>query len=192
VHECQQPLVVAVEEKPPTLPPLIRPGEGGRDVQLRPVRAQLECAAAGSDGVAHPLHLAREGEHLRPEEMEPQVLLGLDPQVPLLDGDEDGCLGDGVRVEVVQLHPVVVQQRQHEAACWNSKSPLMERGEGHHIARERRWHLLVAYHSGYGLWEQGQSRPTSTNTSKSSSVMEEMGHGSRGGRTLIFLTIGTK
>jgi hypothetical protein len=46
-------------------------------------------------------------------------------------------------------------------------------------------------HSGYGTWERGRSRSASTNASKSSSVTEEMGHGSRWGRTLIFLAIRT-
>jgi hypothetical protein len=62
-----------------------------------------------------------EGEGLRPEEMEPQVLMGLNCQVPLADGGEDGRLSDGVRVEVVQLHPIVVRQSSHEVARRNSK-----------------------------------------------------------------------
>jgi hypothetical protein len=36
---CRQSLVVVAEVEPPTLPPFIRRGEGGRDVQLRLVRA---------------------------------------------------------------------------------------------------------------------------------------------------------
>ena len=42
--------------------------------------------------MAHLLHLAREGERLRPEEVEPQVPMGLDPQVPFSNDGEDGLL----------------------------------------------------------------------------------------------------
>jgi hypothetical protein len=83
VRERRQPLVVITEVEPSALPPLVRRGEGGRDVQLRLVRVQLERAAAGPDGVEHPPHLAEEGEGLRLEEMEPQVLMGLNSHVPL-------------------------------------------------------------------------------------------------------------
>jgi hypothetical protein len=47
VRECWQPPVVVVEVEPSTLPSLIERGKGGRYVQLRPVQAQLEHAAAG-------------------------------------------------------------------------------------------------------------------------------------------------
>jgi hypothetical protein len=108
--------------------------------------------------------------------------MGLNPQVPLADGGEDGRLSDGVWVEVVQHHPIVVRKSQDEAARRNSKPPLMKRGEAHHISCERIRHLLIARREPLGLWAvgAGRSRPASTNTSKSSSVMEEMGHGSRG------------
>jgi hypothetical protein len=52
--------------------------------------------------------------------------MGLDPQEPLVDDGEDGRLSDGVGVEVVELHPVVVHERPHEAAHRHSKAPLME------------------------------------------------------------------
>jgi hypothetical protein len=51
--------------------------------------------------VVHLPHLAREGEGLHAEEMEPQVPVGLNPQESLADGGEDGCLRNGVGVEVV-------------------------------------------------------------------------------------------
>jgi hypothetical protein len=101
VRERRQPPVIIVEVEPSALSPLIRRSEGGMDVQCLPVRAQLERAAATADGVAHPPHLAREGERLRAEEVDPQVLVGLDPLEPLADGGEDGRLCDGVGVEVV-------------------------------------------------------------------------------------------
>jgi hypothetical protein len=70
--------------------------------------------------------------------------MGLDPQELLIDGGEDGCLGDGVGVEVVKLQPVVVQERPHEAARRHSNPPLMEQGEADHISRGRGRLLLVS------------------------------------------------
>jgi hypothetical protein len=116
VREHRQPLVVVAEVEPLALPPLVRQGKGGRNVQLRMVRAQLERVAAGLDGVAHPPHLDGEGEGLLPKEGEPQVPVELNPQIPLADSGEDDHLSDGVRVEVMQIHPVVVRQSPHEAA----------------------------------------------------------------------------
>jgi hypothetical protein len=49
--------------------------------------------------------------------MSPQVLVGVDPQVSFANHCEDGGLRDGVGAEVLQLHPVVMQNRLHEAAC---------------------------------------------------------------------------
>jgi hypothetical protein len=39
--------------------------------------------------------------------------------------------------EVVQLHPVEMQNRPHETTCWHSEPPLMERDETQHIPRRR-------------------------------------------------------
>ena len=55
----------------------------------------------------------------------------------------DGHLQDGVRVEVVQLNPIVVQQGPHEAARRNSEAPFMERGEADNVAHGWIRHLLV-------------------------------------------------
>jgi hypothetical protein len=41
--------------------------------------------------------------------------MGLNPHVLLADGDEVGRLSDGVGVEVVKLHPIVMRERPHEA-----------------------------------------------------------------------------
>jgi hypothetical protein len=43
------------------------------------------------------------------EEVEPQLLVGLDPQVPLVDGHENGGLRHGVGGEMVELHLIVMQ-----------------------------------------------------------------------------------
>jgi hypothetical protein len=50
---------------------------------------------------------------------------------------KDGCLRDRVGVEIVQLHPIEMQNRPHETACWHSEPPLMERDETQHIPRRR-------------------------------------------------------
>jgi hypothetical protein len=104
--------------------------------------------------------------------------MGLDPQVPFIDGGEVGHLGDGVWVEIVQLHPIVVRECPHEATRWHSEPSLMERGEAHHIARGRSWLLLIARRIPLGLRAVGAGA-------------EEIGHGSRGGRTLSFSAIET-
>jgi hypothetical protein len=67
----------------------------------------------------------------------------LNPQEPLTDGGEDGRLCNGVRVEVVQLHLVVVWQGPHEVAHRNPEASFMERGEANDVARGRIRHLLV-------------------------------------------------
>jgi hypothetical protein len=46
-------------------------------------------------------------------------------------------LRDGVGAEVVQLHPVVMQDRPHEAVCRHTESPLVEGDEAHDVPR--RW-----------------------------------------------------
>jgi hypothetical protein len=52
-------------------------------------------------------------------------------------------LSDGVGVEVVQLHPIVVRQGSHEATRWNPKAPFMERGKANDAACGRIQHLLI-------------------------------------------------
>jgi hypothetical protein len=70
--------------------------------------------------------------------------MGLDPQIPFADGGKDGRLGDGVWVEVVKLHPIVMRERRHKADRRHPKPPLVERGEAHHVARRWRRFLFVA------------------------------------------------
>jgi hypothetical protein len=69
--------------------------------------------------------------------------VGLNPQEPLVDGGEDGRLHNGVGVEVVQLHLIVVWQGPHEVAHRNPEAPFMERGEANDVAHGRIRHLLV-------------------------------------------------
>jgi hypothetical protein len=44
---------------------------------------------------------------LRLEEVEPEVPMGRDAQVPFAHGGEDGRLHDGVGVEIVELHLIL-------------------------------------------------------------------------------------
>jgi hypothetical protein len=76
-------------------------------------------------------------KRLRGEEMGPQIPLGVNPQESFTNRREYGCLRDGVGVEIVQLHPIKMQNRPHETACRHSEPPLMERNETQHIPR--RW-----------------------------------------------------
>jgi hypothetical protein len=73
--------------------------------------------------------------------------VGVNPQKPLANHHENGRLRDGVGVEVMQLHPIVVRERPHEAACQHPKPPLVKRGEADHVPR--RW-------SQVGLAPRGQ------------------------------------
>jgi hypothetical protein len=109
--------------------------------------------------------------------------VGVNPQKPLANRHENRRLHDGVGVEVMQLHPVVVRERPHEAARRHPKPPLMEGvklttypGSGIGSAS-----LPGANHSACGSPERGRSKPSVTRACRSSTVMVEKGHGSRGG-----------
>ena len=74
------------------------------------ILAHLESAAAGP----HRLPCARRAHRLggmpHLEEMEPQLPVGSNPQIPLADSDEDSRLRDRIVVEVVELHAIVVRE----------------------------------------------------------------------------------
>jgi hypothetical protein len=76
--------------------------------------AHLESAATSPHCLPRARSARRLGGMPRPEEMEPQLPMGSNPQIPLVDGDEDGRLCDGIGVEIVELHTVVVWERPHE------------------------------------------------------------------------------
>jgi hypothetical protein len=116
---------------------LVRRHKGGRDVLLCTPQPQMEGAAANPHRHTDLFHVRRCGEELRGEDMGPQVPVGVNPQKPLTNRHENGCLHDGVGVEVVKLHPVVVRERPHEAARRHPKPPLMKRGEADHVPRRR-------------------------------------------------------
>jgi hypothetical protein len=98
---------------------------------------QLEDAATSPHRHADPPFPRRQGKRLRGEEMGPQIPVGVNPQKSLANRREDGRLRDGVGVEIVQLHPIVMQERPHETACSHSEPLLMEGDETQHIPRRR-------------------------------------------------------
>jgi hypothetical protein len=129
---------------------------GGRDVLLRAPWPHLEGAATGPHCHKDLLCFCRRGKELRGEEMGPQVPVRVNPEKTLGNRREDGRLRDRVGVEVVQLHPVVVQERPHEAARWHSKPPLMEGDETDHIPRRRSRVGLARGGHPLRLWPTGE------------------------------------
>jgi hypothetical protein len=132
----ESPIVVP-EVKPLALPRLVRRHKDGGDVLLRTRLPQLEDAATGPHRHADSLFPRRRGKRLHREEMGPQIPVGVNSQKSFANRREDGCLLDRVGVEIVQLHPIEMQNRPHETACWHSEPPLMERDETQHIPRRR-------------------------------------------------------
>jgi hypothetical protein len=132
-----EPPIVVPEVKPPALPPLVRRHKDGGDVLLRTRLPQLEDAATGPHRHADSLFPRRQGKRLRGEEMGPQIPVGVNPQESFANRREEGCLRDGVGVEIVQLHPIKMQNRPHETASRHSEPPLVERDETQHIPRRR-------------------------------------------------------
>jgi hypothetical protein len=130
-------LAVVPEVEPPALPPFIRGRKDGGNVQRRPRLPQLEDAAAGPHCHTDLSLPRRRSKKLRGKEMSPQVPMGGDPQVPFANRYEDGGLRDGVGAEVVQLHPIVVQDRPHKAARRHTESPFVEGDEAHDVPRRR-------------------------------------------------------
>jgi hypothetical protein len=132
-----EPPIVVPEVKPSALPPLVRRHKDDGDVLLRTCLPQLEDAATGPHRHADSLFPRRRGKRLRREEMGPQIPVGVNPQKSFANRCEDGCLRDRVGVEIVQLHPIEMQNRPHETACWHSEPPLVERDETQHIPRRQ-------------------------------------------------------
>jgi hypothetical protein len=186
LRKRREPPIVVPKVKPPALPPLVRRHKDGGDVLLRKRLPQLEDAAASPHRHANSPFPCRQGKRLHGEEMGPQIPVGVNPQKPFANHREDGCLHDGVGAEIVQLHPVEMLNRPHEATCWHSEPPLMERDETQHIPRRRGrgGSARRAIHSGCGSPERGRSKPLATRASRSSAVTVEKGHGSRGGTTV--------
>jgi hypothetical protein len=137
LRKRREPPIIVPEVKPPALPPLVRRHKDGGDVLLRARLPQLEDAATGPQRHVDSLFPRRRGKRLHGEEMGPQILVGVNPQKSFANHHKDGYLRDRVGVEIVQLHPVEMQNRPHETACWHSEPLLMERNETQHIPRRR-------------------------------------------------------
>ena len=60
--------------------------------------------------------------------------MGANAQVPFADGDEDGRLHDGVGVEVVELHAVIMRERPHEQIRRDAKAALLKGDEAYDVA----------------------------------------------------------
>jgi hypothetical protein len=81
---------------------------------------------------------------------------GSTPRKPSQNRHKDGRLRNGVGVEVVQLHPVIVQERPHETARWHSEPPLVEGDETNHIPRRRSRDDLARRDHPLRLWVTGE------------------------------------
>jgi hypothetical protein len=108
LRKRRAPPIIIPEVKPPALPPLVRRHKDGGDVLLRVHLPQLEDAATGPHRHANPLFPCRQSKRLHGEEMGPQIPVGVNPQKGFTNRHEDGRLRDGVGVEIVQLHPIVM------------------------------------------------------------------------------------
>ena len=97
------------------------------------VLAHLESAAAGPHRLPHARRTHRLGGMPCPEEVEPQLPMGSNPQIPLADSDEDSHLHDRIGVEVVELHTIVVRERSHESVRRNAEAALVEGDEAHDV-----------------------------------------------------------
>ena len=85
------------------------------------------------DGPPRPL-LNMLGVEIPPEQVFPQVPVGLHPQIALADGEEDRRLQDGVGGEVVQLHLVVVAERADESPDGYADPPLVQPRQADNVA----------------------------------------------------------
>ena len=75
--------------------------------------------------------------------MLPQVEVGINPQVPLAQGDERRNVLDPVGGKVLQLHLIVVQQSPKKLMGGHGESPLEEVSERHNVPFRRLWLLLL-------------------------------------------------
>jgi hypothetical protein len=90
--EARQLAVVVAQVEPAVVPPAVRGDELSHDVQLTSARLHLDSAASSVYHLLHSLLIRLLGEMLHLEEVEPQLLVGLDPEVPLVDGRKNGGL----------------------------------------------------------------------------------------------------
>jgi len=61
--------------------------------------------------------------------VEPQLPVGHHPQITFTHSGKDRSDGAGIWGEVLELHPVMVAERPHEAARRSSQAVAVELGE---------------------------------------------------------------
>jgi hypothetical protein len=136
LRKRREPPVVISEIEPPALPPFVRGRKDGGDILRRPRLPQLEDASTSPHCRADPSPVG-EAKSSAEKRMSPQVPVRVNPQISFTNRREDGSLRDGVRTEVVQLHPVDMQNRPHKTACQHSEPPLVKGDEAHDMPRRR-------------------------------------------------------
>ena len=117
-----------------------------RDVLARPLRfasLQHQVEAPSPYRFSHTCGSSGGVEELAPVQMEPQIPMGHHPQIALTHCGKDHHGGDGVRREVLELHPIVVAERPHETAQRRAQAMAVELCEGDHVARGRPWLPVV-------------------------------------------------
>ena len=125
------------------VPPLIGFGELAGHVlgHLLPVEVDAR-ASHRHQGLSASL-LLHQGDG---EEISLELKVGLDPQVPLTHHNEGRNVLDPIRVQVLQLDLIVVQQTPKERLGTNHESALMEGHEGDDVAVRRRRCILTTRH----------------------------------------------
>ena len=78
-------------------------------------------------------------EQLAPEEVKPQLLVWHHPHVSFTCRVEDRRGGNHVGGKMLELDPVVVEMRPHEAARGRTEPVVVELVERNHIALGRTW-----------------------------------------------------
>lgn len=69
--------------------------------------------------------------------------MGLDPQVSLTEGDEGRDVLDPIRIEVLQLHLVMIEKPPEEAVARRGQPTLVKPHKGDDIPVWRCWHSLI-------------------------------------------------
>jgi hypothetical protein len=89
----------------------------------------------------------------------------------------------------MQLHPIVMRERPHEAARRHPKPPLMEGGETDHVPR--RWSRVGLAPGGHPLRLRpvGERTEQTLGAYRSSTLTVEKGHGSHDGMTVALSAI---
>ena len=67
------------------------------------------------------------------KEVPPQIEVGTNPLEPLTQGDEHHNVLDPIRIKVLQVHLVVLQQPLKELMSEHGESPLVKESKGHDI-----------------------------------------------------------